>query len=115
MTSSSPGERATGDGHGAWVNTRALRICGLDAGTPDPADGRIEREPDGFPQGTLHEGAASLAGRHVPEPTPEHLLRALLAGPAENHAAALSTPYLDGCAGHTGNAGRRHRRRQRGW
>ena len=57
------------DGHGGWVNTRALEIAGIDAHTPDPADGRIEREPDGTPSGTLHEGAMALVGRHVPPPT----------------------------------------------
>ena len=50
------------DGHGAWVNSRALALAGLDASTPDPADGRIERATDGSPQGTLHEGAALLVG-----------------------------------------------------
>jgi len=53
------------DGHGAWVNTHALEIAGISAATTDPADGRIEREPDGFPSGTLHEGAMGLVQRHV--------------------------------------------------
>ena len=57
------------DGHGAWVNSRALELAGLTAATPDPADGRIERGADGEPQGTLHEGAALLVGRLVPGPT----------------------------------------------
>ena len=34
--------------------------------TPDPADGRIERDADGAPTGTLHEGAMALVQRHVP-------------------------------------------------
>jgi predicted amidohydrolase YtcJ len=57
------------DHHGAWVNTRALELAGITAATPDPADGRIERLPDGSPSGTLHEGAMDLVARLVP-PTP---------------------------------------------
>ena len=48
------------DGHGAWVNSKALELAGITAATPDPADGRIERDPDGTPSGTLHEGAMDL-------------------------------------------------------
>ena len=51
------------DGHGAWVNSRALELAGITRDTPDPADGRIERTPDGEPSGTLHEGAMSLGRR----------------------------------------------------
>ena len=46
------------DGHSTWVNTKALELAGIDRDTPDPDDGRIERDPDGTPTGTLHEGAA---------------------------------------------------------
>jgi predicted amidohydrolase YtcJ len=58
------------DVHGAWVNSRALELGGIGAGTPDPADGRIERDPvTGEPTGTLHEGAAySFNDRVVPAP-----------------------------------------------
>ena len=55
------------DGHGAWVNTAALRLAGVDAATPDPADGRIERDADGEPTGALQEGAADLVSRLLPE------------------------------------------------
>ncbi|MEV0972995.1 amidohydrolase [Microtetraspora glauca] len=78
------------DGHGAWVNTRALELCGIDAGTPDPVDGRIEREADGSPQGTLHEGASALVGRHVPEATADMMLRALQAGQRRLHSAGVT-------------------------
>jgi hypothetical protein len=54
------------DGHGAWVNTLALGLAGITAATPDPRDGRIERDPDGTPSGTLHEGAADLVLQHAP-------------------------------------------------
>ena len=62
VTGGRPAYLSNRDGHGAWANTRALELAGLDARTPDPADGRIERAADGSPQGTLHEGAANLVG-----------------------------------------------------
>jgi predicted amidohydrolase YtcJ len=55
------------DGHGAWVNTAALRLAGIDASTPDPLDGRIERDATGEPTGALQEGAATLVSRLLPE------------------------------------------------
>ncbi|MFD0889087.1 amidohydrolase family protein, partial [Streptosporangium algeriense] len=39
------------DHHAAWVNTLALRRAGITRETPDPPDGRIERDPDGTPGG----------------------------------------------------------------
>lgn len=66
------------DHHGAWVNTAAIRLAGIDATTPDPEDGRIEREPDGAPAGTFHEGAAELFSNVKPETTPELAYRGLL-------------------------------------
>ncbi len=84
------------DGHGAWVNTRALDLAGVDSGTPDPPDGRIERGPDGAPQGTLHEGAALLVGRLAPEATPhERLDGLLLAQGSGGIATAVSTSSPD--------------------
>ncbi len=59
------------DHHGAWVNTRALEVAGIDASTPDPVDGRIERGADGRPTGTLHEGAMALVARGLPPTTDE--------------------------------------------
>lgn len=68
------------DGHGAWVNSRALQLAGIDASTPDPASGRIERRADGSPSGTLHEGAALLVSRLTPElSTPDQVAGLLTA------------------------------------
>ena len=66
------------DHHGVWVNTKAIELGGLSADTPDPVDGRIEREPDGYPAGTLHEGAGDLFNSVLPEITPELRYRGLL-------------------------------------
>lgn len=66
------------DLHAAWVNGRALELAGIDRDTPDPPDGRIERDPDGTPSGVLHEGAMDLVGRLTPRPTERDLLDALL-------------------------------------
>ncbi|MCB1273841.1 MAG: amidohydrolase [Leucobacter sp.] len=66
------------DHHGAWANTAAIRLAGIDAGTADPADGRIEREADGTPAGTFHEGAAELFSHVKPGITPELAYRGLL-------------------------------------
>ncbi len=49
------------DGHSAWVNSRALAEAGVDAATPDPPKGRIERDrATGEPSGTLRESALDL-------------------------------------------------------
>jgi predicted amidohydrolase YtcJ len=57
------------DGHGAWVNSKAMELGGIDRDTLEPADGRIERDADGNPVGMLQEGAANLVSRLLPEPT----------------------------------------------
>lgn len=55
------------DGHSGWANTRALEIAGITKDTPDPADGRIDRDPaSGEAIGSLQEGAMSLVSKHVP-------------------------------------------------
>ncbi|MCG5215061.1 amidohydrolase [Streptosporangium sp. KLBMP 9127] len=66
------------DHHAAWVNHRALELAGITRDTPDPADGRIERDADGTPSGVLHEGAMELVGLLTPRPTPDDLTAALL-------------------------------------
>jgi predicted amidohydrolase YtcJ len=65
------------DGHSVWVNTRALELAGIDRDTPDPDDGRIERDPDGTPTGTLHEGAADSVERLLPRLTDDQLSEGL--------------------------------------
>ncbi|MFF8717075.1 MULTISPECIES: amidohydrolase [unclassified Streptomyces] len=78
------------DHHGAWANTRALELAGVTAETPDPADGRIEREPDGTPSGTLQEGATALISRLVPESSPADRLAGLLRAQELLHSLGIT-------------------------
>jgi predicted amidohydrolase YtcJ len=78
------------DGHGAWANTRAFEIAGITAATPDPADGRIERDEHGGPSGTLHEGAIELVHRLVPEPTIEEIEQGLVLAQAYLHRLGIT-------------------------
>ena len=78
------------DGHSSWVNSRALELAGIDASTPDPADGRIERDPDGTPTGTLHEGAADLVERLIPSHTAQSGTRR--SSPARRTCTASGSP-----------------------
>jgi predicted amidohydrolase YtcJ len=86
------------DGHGAWVNSAALRRAGIDRDTPDPADGRIERDADGHPTGTLHEGAMSLVNRLLPVTTLDELTEALLKGQEYLHSFGI-TAWQDAIVG----------------
>ncbi|GIF04077.1 amidohydrolase [Actinoplanes siamensis] len=78
------------DHHGAWVNSRALEIAGLGPDTPDPADGRIDRRPDGVPAGGLQEGAMQLVARLLPEVTSAERLAGLLRAQTLLHSLGIT-------------------------
>jgi len=78
------------DHHAAWVNSRALELAGVTAATPDPADGRIERDPDGSPSGTLQEGAMGLVERVVPRPDLDEQVAGIAEGQRYLHALGIT-------------------------
>jgi predicted amidohydrolase YtcJ len=78
------------DHHGAWVNSRALALAGIDAATPDPPDGRIERTATGEPQGSLHEGAMNLVERMVPAVTLAERVAGVLEGQRYLHSLGIT-------------------------
>ena len=55
------------DHHTIWVNSKALEIAGIDAGTKNPVGGSIARRKNGEVEGTLREPAAiELVTKHAP-------------------------------------------------
>lgn len=80
------------DVHGAWVNSKALAQAGITKDSPDPVDGRIERDRrTGEPTGTLHEGAAySFNDRFVPTPTRAEWESSILNAQEHLHALGIT-------------------------
>jgi hypothetical protein len=87
--------------HGAWVNTRALELAGIDRNTADPHDGVIERDPEGEPTGMLHEGAMNLVRRLIPPADPDEQLEGLLEAQRVLHALGI-TAWQDAIVGSYG-------------
>jgi len=92
------------DHHSAWVNTAALERAGIGERTPDPPDGRIERDVAGRPTGVLHDGAMRLVVRLIPPASAAELRAGLLAAQAHLHSLGI-TRFQDACVGAAGELG----------
>src|SRR5881409_888409 len=86
------------DHHGAWVNSRALELCGITRERPDPPHGRFERDPDGHPTGTLHEGAMEVVAERVPPTSPSAYYAGLLDAQTYLHSVGV-TGWQDAIVG----------------
>jgi len=61
---------SSADGHTVWVNSRALELAHITAATPDPPDGRIDRDPQTHEAlGSLQEGGSAAVDAVLPQPT----------------------------------------------
>jgi predicted amidohydrolase YtcJ len=78
------------DAHGAWVNSKALELAGIDRTTPDPSGGRIERDLEGEPSGTLHEHAMNLVQALIPPRSSQQLEEGLEMGQAHLHSLGIT-------------------------
>lgn len=63
--------------HAFLANSKALELAGITKETQDPAGGIIVRDASGEATGLLHDSAAELVKRVVPEVSQEYLNRAL--------------------------------------
>ena len=84
-------------GHTALANSRALQLAHLDAHTPDPVGGHIERDAAGGPTGLLQDAAAEPVRAVIPPPTPADDIRAAEAALAAMRAQGITT-FLDAAA-----------------
>ncbi len=78
------------DLHLASVNSAALEQAGIDHHTPDPLEGKIERDANGAPTGVLRELAINLVREAIPEPTDAQIVQALREGIAELHSYGIT-------------------------
>jgi predicted amidohydrolase YtcJ len=61
--------------HVAWVNSLAMERAGILPLSPDPVNGRIQRNDGGTPTGILFEGAMNLVETVIPKPSPGELAK----------------------------------------
>lgn len=90
------------DHHGAWASTAALRAAGLDDSTPDPQDGRLERDSDGHLTGMLQEGACDLVAAHAPPKSEADEYAGLIEGQRYLHSVGV-VGWQDAIVGFYGN------------
>ncbi len=65
------------DGHAGVANSAGLALAGINAATPDPQGGRIERDASGAATGMLIDNAKALIEDRLPPPTHEMRRQAL--------------------------------------
>ena len=77
--------------HLVWVNSAALRRCGIDTGTAPPAGGVIDRDPDGEATGVLREAAQGLVLAGLPSPTLDQRRQAIRGVVRELHSRGITS------------------------
>ncbi|MFG6493851.1 amidohydrolase [Fictibacillus sp. UD] len=76
--------------HAFLANSKALDLAGITKKTLDPAGGIIVRDSNGEPTGLLHDAAAELVKKVVPEVTQEYLNRALKTSVQHLHSLGIT-------------------------
>lgn len=82
----------THDSHSLWVNTTALKRCGITRETLDPPGGRIIRDENGEPTGILFESPAyRLITERIPPPTTRQAQAMVLNAQSHAHAKGVAS------------------------
>ncbi|MDW4905320.1 amidohydrolase [Streptomyces sp. ADMS] len=77
--------------HMAWLNSAALRACGIDADSAAPGGGVIDLGVDGQPTGILREAAQGLVQAGLPSPTVAERRLAIQGVVRELHARGITS------------------------
>lgn len=72
------------DGHGAVVNSAALKVAGIDKTTPNPFGGEVSKDANGEPNGMLLDAAQGLVRSHIPGTTAADAEKAIVLGVNRN-------------------------------
>lgn len=79
------------DGHGVWVNSRALEAAGVRDDVADPLGGRFVRDDTGRLTGVLLDTAVQALEAITPPPPPGFLEEAILAAQQRLHSVGITT------------------------
>jgi len=79
------------DMHKAVVNSLALQEAGIDRQTPDPPQGRIDRDQSGEPTGGLRERAINLVRYLIPLPSENDVMQAMQQAFASLHRFGVTS------------------------
>jgi len=84
-------------GHAGWANSKAFEIAGIDADTPDPEAGIIERDREtGEPSGTVRDAAMSLFEEIIPPMSLEQNINRVRAGVALANSVGITAAIEPG-------------------
>jgi len=83
-------------GFAGFYNGMALEIAGINQSTPDPEGGNILRREDGQPSGVMLTLAQELVNKYVPQPSPEQLQDAIVAGLSKMGRAGVTSIHEAG-------------------
>jgi len=86
------------DGHMSLANTAALKAAGVDRSVKDIAGGTIVRDATGNLTGIFKDNATNIIDKHVPEPSPEQVDKALQA--AMKYVASFGVTSVHHMAGY---------------